>query len=274
MINFKKTLRDNAIRAEQVLTVAVSKLPDNEVNRAIIYSLKTKGKRLRPALVYETAKLFGKDDGNIDRIAAAVEMIHTYSLIHDDLPCMDDDDFRRGMPSCHKKFGEAVAVLAGDGLLNFAAEVLLGGVCSENYFKAIGYIFECSGIFGMVGGQAIDISDKKPNDLETLDFLTENKTSKLMMAAMVATGIYCGGSAAQLDALATFAENFGKAFQASDDLLDCNDDDKVSYVKFLGKHDTKVKIAEYNDAAKDSLKIFGSADFFEELCDFNASRQY
>ena len=118
-------------KVEKTLDAILSALPENKVTEAMRYSLMSGGKRLRPALVYETAKLFGKSGGNIDRLAAAIEMIHTYSLIHDDLPCMDDDDFRRGKPSCHKKFGEANAVLAGDALLNLAAETLLDGFCFQ-----------------------------------------------------------------------------------------------------------------------------------------------
>ena len=234
MITFNNTLKNNAIRIEKVLLNITNSFADNQVNKAIKYSLLSGGKRLRPSLVYETAKLFGLDDGNIDRIASSIEMIHTYSLIHDDLPCMDDDDFRRGKPSCHKQFGEAIAVLAGDGLLNLAMENLLGGEYSENYFKAIKFIFESSGITGMIGGQAIDISDTKTKDFETLDFLTENKTAKLIMACVGSVAIYCGASKKQIDDLICYAENFGKAFQAVDDLLDSNDDE-FSYVKLLGR---------------------------------------
>lgn len=261
-------------KVEKTLDAILSALPENKVTEAMRYSLMSGGKRLRPALVYETAKLFGKSGGNIDRLAAAIEMIHTYSLIHDDLPCMDDDDFRRGKPSCHKKFGEANAVLAGDALLNLAAETLLDGDFSAEYFRAVAFVFRCSGIYGMVGGQAVDIAAETPRDFETLDYLTENKTAKLMMASVGAACICCGGSGEEFNALVKFAENFGKAFQAADDLLDSAQGDGISYVKILGVHDTKARIAEYNILAGQCVKIFGEkATFFRELCSFNSSRE-
>lgn len=248
-------------------------LSKNDVNDAMKYSLFSDGKRLRPALVYQTAKLFGKDDENIDRLAAAIEMIHTYSLIHDDLPCMDNDDMRRGKPSCHKAFGETAAVLAGDGLLNLAFETLLGGDHSEQYFKAISFIASCSGVFGMIGGQAVDVFSQKVCDEETLDFLTENKTSKLIMACVGSACIYCGGSSDKLDALLTFAENFGKAFQAADDLLDEEEDENLNFIKIFGRDGTEKRIEELNKAAKKAMTVFDNAEFFNELCDYNAARK-
>ncbi len=273
MTDFETALKQSCDRVEANLQKIIKALPCNKVNQAIEYSLTVGGKRLRPALVYQTAKLFDKDDENIDRIAVAIEMIHTYSLIHDDLPCMDDDDFRRGQPSCHKKFNEAVAVLAGDGLLNLAAEILLDGKYSQEYFNAIKFIFNCSGIGGMIGGQAVDIDENKVNDFETLDFLTENKTSKLISACVGAVCIYCNGSINQFEALQTFAENFGKAFQAADDLIDSDLDKNLSYTNLLGKEETKAKIEEYNFIAIESVKIFEHSEFFTELCKYNISRK-
>lgn len=148
-------------------------LSDTENSRALeaaLYTLRNAGKRIRPNLVFKTAALFDVYDENVERIACAVELIHNYSLIHDDLPCMDDDDFRRGKPSCHKVFGEGTAVLAGDGLLNLAAEVLCGGLCGEKYFKAMGRLFSRTGFNGMIGGQSCDIDEKKQNDESTLLF--------------------------------------------------------------------------------------------------------
>lgn len=271
--NFETELKNCSNRLENNLKTVIKTFACNKVNDAIAYSLMNGGKRLRPALVYQTAKLFGKDDENIDRIGLAMEMIHTYSLIHDDLPCMDDDDFRRGKPSCHKQFDVATAVLAGDGLLNLAAEILLGGNYSQSYFNAIKFIFDCTGINGMIGGQAVDIDKNKVVDFETLDFLTENKTSKLIMACVGAVCIYCNGSNKQFEALQLFAENFGKAFQAVDDLMDDEVDGSLSYTKLLGVEETKSKIAEYNLLALESINIFENAEFFIELCKFNALRK-
>ena len=201
-------------------------------------------------------------------------MIHTYSLIHDDLPCMDDDDFRRGKPSCHKQFGEAIAVLAGDGLLNLAIETLLGGDYSKNYFNAIKFVFECSGVCGMIGGQAIDILPQKTNDFETLDFLTENKTAKLIMACIGATAIYCSATDEQMSDLLAFAENFGKAFQVADDLLDADIDQNLSYTNLLGREGATNQLKQYNQLALDGILKFKNCEFFVQLCNFNLMRNH
>ena len=273
-MDFNQTLRQNSLRVEKLLENTTNGFAKNDVNDAVKYSLLDGGKRLRPCLVFETAKLFGVDDKNIEKIAVAIEMIHTYSLVHDDLPCMDDDDFRRGKPSCHKKFGEANAVLAGDALLNLACETLLDGEYSQSYFRAIKYIFDCSGICGIIGGQAVDICPDKQKDFETLDFLTENKTAKLIFACTVATAIYCGATTEQQENLAVFAENFGKAFQVADDLLDADIDQNLSYTNLLGVDGAKKQLNEYTQTAIDSIKRFKNADFFVELCKFNLTRNH
>lgn len=273
-MDFKQALQQNCCRTEKLLQKTCDSFAKNLVNDAIKYSLLDGGKRLRPSLVFETAKLFGIDDENVERIAIAIEMIHTYSLIHDDLPCMDDDDFRRGKPSCHKKYGEDIAVLAGDGLLNLAMETLLGGKCSQNYFEAIKFIFECSGICGMIGGQAIDILPQKTNDFETLDFLTENKTAKLIMACVVSTAIYCGATNEQKEDLTLFAETFGKAFQVADDLLDAEIDQNLSYTNLLGIEGAKQQLQQYTQTALNSIAKFKNNYFFEQLCTFNLTRDH
>ena len=273
-MNFEHVLRQNCCRTEELLKKITDSFAENLVNQAIKYSLLDGGKRLRPSLVFETARLFGVDDENIERLAVAIEMIHTYSLIHDDLPCMDDDDFRRGKPSCHKKYGEAIAVLAGDGLLNLAMETLLCGKYSQNYFKAIKFVFDCSGIFGMIGGQAIDILPQKTNDFETLDFLTENKTAKLIMACIGSTAIYCNATDEQKDNLLVFAENFGKAFQVADDLLDADIDQNLSYTNLLGRDGAKSQLQQYSQTAIDCISKFSNSQFFQQLCNFNLTRDH
>ena len=276
-MDFEQTLRQNAQKTEELLKNITADFACNRVNEAIKYSLLDGGKRLRPTLVFETAKLFGANDDNIDRIAMAIEMIHTYSLVHDDLPCMDNDDFRRGKPSCHKQFGEDIAVLAGDGLLNLAAETLLGGNCSKSYFEAIKFVFECSGIGGMIGGQAIDISKNKPADFETLEFLTENKTAKLIMACVCATAIYCGASKNQKESLCEFAKNFGIAFQIADDLLDVEIDKNLSFSNLFGIEGAKEQLARYTNFALNELNScfeYEKTTFFQQLLNFNLKRNH
>jgi len=276
-MDFKQTLRKNAERTEELLKKVTSDFAKNQVNQAIKYSLLNGGKRLRPSLVFETAKLFDVNDGNVERIAMAIEMIHTYSLIHDDLPCMDNDDFRRGKPSCHKQFGEDIAVLAGDGLLNLAAETLLGGNYSQNYFDAIKFVFDCSGICGMIGGQAIDISQNKTNDFETVEFLTENKTAKLIMACTCATAIYCGANKSQKESLCDFSKNFGIAFQIADDLLDAETDKNLSFTNLFGIDGAKEQLEKYTNFALNELNSCFEKEklaFFEQLLDFNMKRNH
>ena len=276
-MDFKQTLRQNAKKTESLLKKVADDFAKNQVNEAIKYSLLDGGKRLRPSLVFETAKLFGVYDNNVERIAMAIEMIHTYSLIHDDLPCMDNDDFRRGKPSCHKQFGGDIAVLAGDGLLNLASETLLGGVCSQNYFDSIKLVFECSGICGMIGGQAIDISKTKTNDFETLEFLTENKTAKLVMACVCSTAIYCGASKKQKESLCEFAKNFGIAFQIADDLLDAESDKNLSFSNLLGIDGAKDQLQKYTNQALNELNYCFAKEklsFFEQLLDYNLKRNH
>lgn len=249
----------------------------SKLNEAVLYSLSAGGKRIRPCLLIEFTKLCGEEPQKALNFACALEMIHTYSLIHDDLPCMDNDDFRRGKPSCHKQFGEDIAVLAGDGLLNLAAETLLGGSYSQNYFDAIKFVFSCSGICGMIGGQAIDVSKNKTNDIETLEFLTENKTAKLIMACTCATAIYCGASKQQKESLYEFSKNFGIAFQIADDLLDAESDENLSFTNLLGIDGAKKQLKKYTNLALDELKSCFEQEklaFFEQLLDFNLKRNH
>ena len=241
---------------------------------AALYTLRNAGKRIRPNLVFKTAALFDVYDENVERIACAVELIHNYSLIHDDLPCMDDDDFRRGKPSCHKVFGEGTAVLAGDGLLNLAAEVLCGGLCGEKYFKAMGRLFSRTGFNGMIGGQSCDIDEKKQNDESTLLFLTERKTVRLFEAAMLSAADYCGADDSQTRALGDFAKAFGFAFQIKDDLLDeGTEPDKLTFVSVYGER-AKALLREYSLKAEESMSLFkDKSGYFVGLVKKNLDRQ-
>ena len=188
---------------------------------SLTYSLKLGGKRIRPVLMLAVADLIGLGRAEILNYALSLELIHTYSLIHDDLPEMDNDDFRRGKPSSHKVFGAGNAVLAGDGLLNTAYSVLFNECFKGNAFvSAAKYVCDCAGINGMIAGQSADLLHENDDtiDEDVLNFIHLNKTAKLIMAACVTPSILCGGK--YYSELKTFARDLGCLFQLTDDILD------------------------------------------------------
>ena len=245
------------------------------VRDAMNYSLSNGGKRIRPILVLEFCKLCG---GNIDdamNFACAIEMIHTYSLIHDDLPCMDNDDFRRGKPSCHKAYGEEYALLAGDGLLTLAFETALldgNGVLPENKIRAVRTLASLAGIGGMVGGQVLDLqAEKTAPDYDKIKTIDSLKTGALIKAAVL-LGCFAANvtDEAKLAAAQKYAECIGFAFQIVDDILDVTSDtetlgkpvgsdiknEKVTYVSLLGIEASKQTVEQLTNEALEALKAF------------------
>jgi geranylgeranyl diphosphate synthase, type II len=201
--------------------------PERLVYESMKYSMLAGGKRIRPILALKTYEIIsGKKKKDILKFACAIEMIHTYSLIHDDLPAMDNDDFRRGKPTNHKIYGEAIAILAGDGLLNLAYETMLEAMMddfshSERYIKAIREIAKASGVKGMIGGQVADIlSDSEKMDIETLEYIHKNKTSVLIESSIISGALIAGASPDEIEALRVYAESIGFMFQVRDDILD------------------------------------------------------
>ena len=193
------------------------------IYEAMNYSLSVGGKRIRPLLMMLTYGLYNNRYSEIIEAACAIEMIHTYSLIHDDLPCMDNDDLRRGKPTCHKVYGDAIAVLAGDGLLNEAAILLVryAQKCGGNALKAANIILEASGAEGMIGGQVVDIlSEDKKIELDKLNYMHRKKTGALIKASILAGAVVAGAGEEDLDILSSFGEKLGLAFQIKDDILD------------------------------------------------------
>jgi geranylgeranyl diphosphate synthase, type II len=194
------------------------------IHQAMRHSVFAGGKRLRPILCMEAAQMVGGcvPDG-IEELGAALEMLHTYSLIHDDLPALDNDDLRRGLPTCHKAFGEATAILAGDALQTYAYEVLAKMQCSaEARVAIIAEIAHATGtIGGMIGGQVMDLdAEHKRPDAATLEYIHRSKTGALLTASVVTGGIYAGASESQIQHLRDFGRNIGLAFQIVDDVLD------------------------------------------------------
>ncbi len=205
----------------------------SRVTEAMHYSLFAGGKRLRPILLLAGAEAVGGRAEDYLAAACALECIHTYSLIHDDLPAMDDDDLRRGKPTCHKAFDEATAILAGDGLLTYAFELLthpdlLAKVPGERVLRVIGLIAKAAGIYGMVGGQMADLlAEGRRVSSEELDFIHRHKTGALITASVVSGAILAGASPEKEKALEAYGWAIGRAFQIVDDLLDILGDEKV-----------------------------------------------
>jgi geranylgeranyl diphosphate synthase type II len=206
--------------------------PAANIVRAMGYSLFAGGKRLRPILCIASAEAAGGEARDVLPVACAIELIHTYSLIHDDLPVMDDDDMRRGKATSHKVFGEAVALLAGDGLLTKAFHVMtspdmVNRLSPESLLAVIGLIAQAAGYEGMVGGQVVDIqSEGKEVDSSIVEFIHTRKTAALISASVVSGAILAGAAEAHVNALASYGEKIGLAFQVSDDILDIEGDSR------------------------------------------------
>jgi len=215
-----------------------------ELSEPVNYCIMNGGKRFRPILCLATAIGFGCEPADIMPTACAIEFIHSYSLIHDDLPAIDDDDLRRGMPSCHKKFGEAAAILAGDAIFAEAFNIILKyqKCTSEKKLKVLTEIINASGASGMVAGQIVDItSASKTISKKTLEHMHTNKTGRLISASMISSGILCGKEDGTLDKLRDYGLNIGLAFQITDDIIDIISNSSVS-----GKTSGKDKIQSKN----------------------------
>lgn len=259
--------------------------PQSKLFDAVEYSLLAGGKRLRPVLAFEFCRMCGRDWRDAAPFAAAVEMIHTYSLIHDDLPCMDDDDFRRGRPTNHKVYGEAMAVLAGDALLTDAFAVAATARVTD-MAMAIGVLSECAGSLGMVGGQVLDImsESRELTEQEVLD-IQSRKTGALINAACVLGVIAGGGSQEQMAAAAGFAGVLGLAFQIRDDMLDVigtkeemgkgvgTDETKNTFVRLYGLEKCEQLVQKYTDTAIGMLRPFEDKQFLTDLAHQLTSRR-
>ena len=253
--------------------------PQKKLFDAMEYSLLAGGKRLRPVFAMEFCRLCGGDWKNALPVAAAVEMIHTYSLIHDDLPCMDNDDFRRGRPTNHKVYGEAMAVLAGDALLTDAfAVAATTKVEGKAMADLIGILSECAGSLGMVGGQVLDImSEERVLTVQEVLDIQSRKTGALIRAACAGGAVAGGCTDAQFDAACQFAAALGLAFQIRDDMLDVigtqeemgkgvgTDETKNTFVRLYGLEKCEELVQKYTDYALDALKVFEDTQYITAL---------
>lgn len=262
-----------------------------EVIEASRYSLMLGGKRIRPIIMLEFCKLFGGDYNECINFAVALEMIHTYSLIHDDLPCMDNDDMRRGNPSCHIKFGEDIALLAGDTLLTESFKIAANApVDNDKKIRAIQVLSSMAGLHGMIGGQVMDLSfEKKKPTLKELHAMYVKKTGCLISAAAQIGAIIGGGNEEEIEIAINYALNVGLAFQIIDDILDITGDeavlgkpigsdqsnDKTTLVSILGLEQARKTAKEMTDEALGLLsKYDGDSQNLKEITRYLLERKY
>ncbi|MGO5231895.1 polyprenyl synthetase family protein [Thermoguttaceae bacterium LCP21S3_D4] len=265
-------------RTEQIETIIKKYLPKEEdyqkqVIEAMNYSFLAGGKRLRPMLMLETYRMFGGKSEVIEPFMAAIEMIHTYSLIHDDLPAMDNDEYRRGRKTTHIVYGEAMAILAGDGLLNFAYETALTALQTEqtpNVAKALLVLSQKAGIYGMVGGQTVDVETDKTQSVtrDQLDFIYKLKTSALIESSMLIGAILAGATKSEQKIIEEAASEIGLAFQIQDDILDVTGNqevlgkpvgsdaknEKATYVTYEGLEKAQEDVKRYSKHAVELLE--------------------
>lgn len=252
-----------------------------DVAEAMWYSLSAGGKRIRPVLVMEFCRVCGGDTKNAEAAACAIEMIHTFSLIHDDLPCMDNDDYRRGKPSCHKAYGEATALLAGDALENLAFGIIADAVIPDSVkVRLVQTLAKAVGVNGMIGGQVIDTEYEDKNiPEEMLLRMYSMKTSALLKAACLMGCICAEADEEKMTAAIKYAENLGLAFQIIDDILDITGNEqqlgkpigsdaangKITYASLNGLEKSNSYAAKLTENALDSLSAFENTEFLKEL---------
>lgn len=285
-MDFKNELNNRVAEIEALLK---EYLPKEEglqktVIEALNYSLMAGGKRLRPMLMNETYKLFGGDGKVVEPFMVALEMIHNYSLVHDDLPAMDNDEYRRGKKTTHAVYGECMGILAGDALLNMAFEVVAEAFDIElnaNVAKALKILANNAGIYGMIGGQVVDIeSENKQVPLETIEFIHRLKTGALIDAAMSIGAVLGGATDKEVNIISQVAYNVGLAFQIQDDILDVTSttevlgkpvgsdekNNKSTYVSIKGLEQSKKDVEELSKKAIELLDSLGRKnEFLDEL---------
>jgi len=293
-LDFREELKKKAAVTEEALEHFLPP-PDAYpplIHQSMRYSVMGGGKRLRPALVMAGAEAVGGNVQNVLPAACALELIHTYSLIHDDLPAMDNDDYRRGRLTNHKVFGEAVAVLAGDALLTLAFRLLADCrcPCPEDLVRVIVEVADGAGTFGLIGGQVVDtFSAGETIDETVLEYIHRHKTGALYRVCVRTGAILSGAKERELASLTEYSDYLGLAFQIKDDILDIEGDEKLlgkpvgsdqknkkaTYPSLFGLEKSREKARQAADRAQEALSIFGSeADFLRGLVEFTINRAF
>ncbi len=273
MMDFENELKSRTERVDSILEKYLPEAegPQKTVLEAMRYSVMSGGKRLRPILMLETYVLFGGHDRVIEPFMAAIEMIHSYSLVHDDLPALDNDEYRRGRKSTHAAYGEAMGILAGDALLNYAFETVSSAFTIDQSPRTAGafsLFAKKTGIFGMIGGQVVDVeTEGKTISPETMNFIHEKKTAALIEAAMMTGAILAGASEMEITASGSIAHDVGLAFQIKDDILDVTSTSEVlgkpvgsdeknnknTYVKYYGLEKSEAEVELLSERALSDL---------------------
>ena len=288
MSEFEKLLTSYQNRINSKLE---SLLPfdDSLLSEAIRYSVLGDGKRLRPILVYLIGELGNAENDSLDILAGSVEIIHCYSLIHDDLPSMDDDDLRRGKPTTHKKYDEATAILAGDALQPFAFELVTTiNISDKNKLSIIKSLAQACGYQGMVGGQIKDIHSRDIKDIKSLDMMHSQKTGRLIQCSIETAGILSDLSKQDIESLIEYGDKIGLAFQIQDDIIDIEspstvsgkdqgsdvEKDKLTYPSIVGIENSKARAFDLAKEAKEKLQLLErNTDNLCKLADYIVSRK-
>lgn len=259
------TFIDNALDKK----LHAAKTYPSVIHDAMRYMVFSGGKRIRPILAIACCEASGGQKSDAIVPALAIELIHTYSLVHDDLPCMDDDDYRRGKETCHKKYGEANAVLTGDALLTYAFELLSELAPTKRTMRMITELSRAAGSVGMIGGQVVDkLSEGKEVTLPLLDYINVHKTGKLIMVSCLIGALASKATKKQEKALTKYGEYLGFAFQVVDDIIDHD-----GYLRFMSRHEAFERAQALIDHAKAEVRIFGpKARILNKIADFVLSR--
>lgn len=282
-------LKEYAIFTENAISeyLCNKNIPE-ELLEAMRYSTLAGGKRLRPALVLSTCEMLGGSAKEALPFACAIEMIHTYSLIHDDLPALDNDDYRRGRLTAHKKFGEDRAILAGDALLSYAFEIMADNARNENTCNAMRHIASACGATKMVAGQWVDVvNTKKQIDESTLEYIHKNKTAAMIVGAACAGAACAGADEKTLEQITKYASELGYTFQIVDDILDCTGsaeelgkdigsdeaNGKMTFVTLFGLEGAQHEAEKHTNEAKSAIAQFENNEFLLALADSMLARK-